>query len=144
MSVVQNGSGELIISRRNPKEKRFDYKEYGPCPQCFLWLKLKDMPRHVGKRCLVLKLSEEAESEIRVRSARTMAESLRDPHTQFGSQRLREEVFPNMSNSPETLIAKGDPHICQLGDEWYSKSERNHLRRRNYDLIICLAVHDCS
>ena len=32
--------GEIILGRR-PKEERFHIQDYGPCPHCFEWLKLK-------------------------------------------------------------------------------------------------------
>lgn len=43
--VLSEGEGEIIISRRQHQE--LDISKYGPCPSCFVWLKLdKTMFRH--------------------------------------------------------------------------------------------------
>ena len=128
VQVHQECSGELILSRRNPKEKSFDVKEYGPCPTCFLWIKNKDMKRHTKVRCIAVTKSDPKETPTNP----TIQSRILKGEGFCGSKLLQREVYPSMSGDRESLVAQKDELISNLGEEWFNKSQRNKLRHKNY------------
>lgn len=48
-SVIKEKDGELIIARRT--YGYFDHREYGCCPECLEWIRLKDNYRKHMKNC---------------------------------------------------------------------------------------------
>lgn len=127
--VMKEGKGQFIVARRNIKED-FKISDYGPCPHCFLWMKLKvTMSRH-QKVCAAFRTNKDtyfqkSKGELRIQSL-ALSERI------SASKQLREEVLPIMTNDITSEIAQNDFLIVALGSHWLSRNVGNVLKRKYY------------
>lgn len=126
--VMKEGKGQFIVARRNIKED-FKISDYGPCPHCFLWMKLKvTMSRH-QKVCAAFRTNKDtyfqkSKGELRIQSL-ALSERI------SASKQLR-EVLPIMTNDITSEIAQNDFLILALGSHWLSRNVGNVLKRKYY------------
>jgi hypothetical protein len=137
--------GELVLARTGTDKmmSHFSYQEYGPCPQCFLWLKEEALQRH-AKPCVVSKIEEsdddsmaeheqddktEQKDKAAKLSTLIMESRIITGQMSEGPNRLKTEVFATMRRDATTTIAQNDALIKDLGEQWLSKCNRNRLRR---------------
>ena len=46
LNVLNKQKGEIILSRRLDREEKFNTTNFGPCPNCFTWMKKETIDRH--------------------------------------------------------------------------------------------------
>ena len=123
--VIEQGWGEIVLGRR-PRDDNFDVAEYGPCPSCHEWLRLKTMKDHMRTNH---KKDEGANSPKRdiIVQAQVLAGHFRHTPTK---QML--EVFGTMRMDDVTKKAQNDLLILLLGQSWMRRSIENKEKRCNY------------
>ena len=57
LKVMQEQDGVVVIARRK-QNMEFDIEQYGPCPECYSWLFMKELDRHQKEKCLALKTKQ--------------------------------------------------------------------------------------
>ncbi|OWF34468.1 uncharacterized protein LOC110445058 [Mizuhopecten yessoensis] len=126
-NVIKQKKGEILLARRSGKEQ-FDVTKYGPCPNCFGWLRLSVLDRH-QTHCPVNK-----NSSVHVSKGSLLMQSavLAGRVTEQASQALVKEVFSIMLDDKVGKIAKADSLIIALGNQWLTRNIGNKLMRKYY------------
>ena len=127
ISVLDEKKGEIILSRRS-NNKHFDLAQYGPCPNCYDWIKLSTLKRH-QKRC-----PADREKLIQVSSSALLMQSdmMTGRLSRDATSALVQEVFPIMRNDNLAKIAKNDAVIVSLGNQWMQRNIGNRIMRKYY------------
>ncbi|XP_033725163.1 uncharacterized protein LOC117315128 [Pecten maximus] len=125
-NVIKQKKGEILLARRSGKEQ-FDVTKYGPCPNCFGWLRLSVLDRHQA-HCPV------NNSSVHVSKGSLLMQSavLAGRVTEEASQALVKEVFSIMLDDKVGKIAKTDSLIIALGNQWLTRNIGNKLMRKHY------------
>ncbi|KAK6191260.1 hypothetical protein SNE40_002994 [Patella caerulea] len=123
MNTLKRGKGEIILERR-PRGK-FELKEYGPCPGCYLWLNHKLLRKH--KNVCVAKCDFSKSASLITQSKIISGRIHTSP-----SQTLLNEVFSSMNMDMIGTVAREDPLIVELGNQWIQKNVGNRLKRGAY------------
>ena len=126
--MIDNGEGEILLARKDSKARVFDIKDYGPCPNCFYWLRLSFIKRHI-LFCIALSDGKCVQrlGELKVRS-RILSGVVKSN----ASQLLKREVFPIMKNDAIGVAAQSDDLIITYGNEWMTRTVGNKLNRKYY------------
>ena len=129
VKIMKRGKGEVILGRRYTGE--LDMSEYGPCPGCFVWIKIngKSLYRH-QETCsarVVNKTEKEGTKVLRIKALQ-----LTGKLSTVASEALKNEVFAIMTRDEITDIAQSDPLIIGLGNMWLLKNIGNRLKRKYY------------
>ena len=131
VKVLKSGKGEMFIGRRNNSDP-LDINDYGPCPNCHIWIKIdKTMVRH-QKVCPALLLQSEDKVPLTLKELRVSALSTAGKISIHASEKLIKEVYTIMTNDEITEIAQQDPLIISLGNLWLMKNAGNKLKRKYY------------
>ncbi len=118
-NMIEEGEGEIILSRRPKGNAAFLVKNYGPCHSCFMWLALDShMCKHQSS-CLVAQHDE----TTKVLNSKSLIFGSTALKGKFKPSTILEEVFPSMRRDKDTEIAQKDPIIIALGEEWIKDTE---------------------
>ena len=131
--IIQKGKGEILLARReHGDDEEFDLNNYGPCPECLGWFKLKAMFRHQAT-CAghtgrgQSKSSGVLLTESAILSGRVSGEA---------SSAMIKEVFPKMKMDDIGKIAQNDHLIICLGNMWLQRNIGNQIMRCYYTSSI--------
>ncbi|XP_069134528.1 uncharacterized protein [Argopecten irradians] len=124
-NVIKQKKGEILLARRSGKEQ-FDVTKYGPCPNCFGWLRLSVLDRHQA-HCPVKSSVHVSKGSLLMQSA-----VLAGRVTKEASRALIKEVFAIMNDDKVGRIAKSDSLIIALGNQWLTRNVGNKLMRKHY------------
>lgn len=132
MRNCKRGHGEIILERR-PVGK-FHMKDYGPCPNCFLWVSKRLLKKH--------QISCSAKKPFKTNSSSliTQSDTLAGKITDTASKVLVNEVFTKMKMDRVGQVAREDPLIIHLGNQWIQKNVGNKLKRGAYTSAIMRLV----
>ncbi|KAK3108247.1 hypothetical protein FSP39_004029 [Pinctada imbricata] len=123
LKVMENNSDELLVARR--RKGTFDAHEYGPCPQCLEWIRLRD--NYAKHRDTCSSKNGCATSVANVQQY--IFEKRVSPEA---SIELKKEVFPSMMQDDITRIAMEDRLILEVGEYHFSSNFANKIKRKNY------------
>ena len=123
--VIKRKAGEVIIGRRL-KQGPFDINCYGPCPRCLEWLRLTVLKRH-QKKCPGGSNVPLTIGDLMVQSSVISGRIDGNP-----SQQLLTEVYPIMKKDRIGTVAREDPLIVLLGNQWLRRNVGNVLMRKYY------------
>lgn len=126
VKVIEKGEGEMILGRRQVGS--FDMSKYGPCPTCFVWIKLDKTLYHHQSICPARTATELLSGrELRIASL------LEAGRLNVGaSEALKSEVFTIMTYDDIGKVALHDDLIICLGNMWMTKNIGNKLKRKYY------------
>ena len=134
MYVHEQEKGELIISRKSDK---FKASEYGPCPHCLEWLKLESFKtKHLEKCPGMKKGGGNTNRRAKKGEIITASSVIKGEVNEKASTKLVKEVYPIMTRDTITNLAKGDPLIVALGNNWLRRNLGNTLKRKYYTSSI--------
>ena len=126
ISVLDEKNGEIILSRRS-NDKHFDLAQYGPCPNCYDWIKLSSLKRH-QKKC-----PADREKLIQLSSCSLLIQSdMITGRLSSNASTALLEVFPIIQNDKLAKIAKNDGIIVSLGNQWMQRNIGNRIMRKYY------------
>ncbi|XP_033737472.1 titin homolog [Pecten maximus] len=128
MNVTAQGHGELLIARKNGQ---FNVKDYGPCPLCFEWMKIKSFSKRHQLNCPA-KNKDILKQSLTKGEAITQSAVLVGLVSEKATKSLIKEVFPIMTRDEITEMAKNDPLIVALGNNWLRRNLANTLKRKYY------------
>ena len=126
--VIEEQKGLMILGRR--QDGTFNSSDYGPCPNCLLWLKLDRTMFSHQQVCSGInreKHSLQTRGEMRIMSQVISKRLACNP-----SQKLREEVYTIMTRDEVTQVAQQDKAIVALGNNWLRRSVGNVAKRKYY------------
>ena len=126
--VIEEQKGLLILGRR--QDGTFNSSDYGPCPNCLLWLKLDRSMFSHQEVCSGInheKNSLQTRGEMRIMSQVISKRLACNP-----SPKLIEEVYTIMTQDEVTQIAQQDNAIVALGNNWLRRSVGNVSKRKYY------------
>jgi len=127
LRVLSEGIGEIILGRR--QHGLFDVKQYGPCPKCFIWIKIdKTMFRH-QLRC---PSTDDGDDHLGMKELRITSLAEAGRLNLKAEKALREEVFTTITNDHIGQVAQNDTLIIALGNLWLTKNIGNKLKRKYY------------
>ena len=125
MTVLEKKNGELIVGRRvfSPGET-FSVDDYGPCPECLLWVAKANFKKHLSA-CPELKAKNLSHEE-------TLLESDIITNRLPGSltKEMLLSVIGRMRPTPEANVVKKDRLIQMLAEFWWYRSGGHELNRR--------------
>ncbi|KAJ8045348.1 N-lysine methyltransferase KMT5A-B [Holothuria leucospilota] len=129
-NVMAKKKGEIILGRRpiEGDDGYFSIDEYGPCPMCLEWLKVQVIPRHQST-CVADKgkIHKITKGNLLIQSAVLCG------RLQCGaSDVMVKEVYPIMRDDEIGKVAKSDPLITALGNQWMRRNLGNKLMRKHY------------
>ena len=128
MQVISEGKGEIILGRRlEARSDTFDHTEYGPCPNCLEWIKRKFISRH-QVHCPGADKSIHNSRSLLL----TQSDALSGRISNTASNILVKEVFAVMQQDDIGKVAKADPLIIAVGNNWMDKMRGNTLNRKYY------------
>ena len=116
--------GELFIERRTAGQ--ISIKDIGPCPACKAWMGRDVIWRH--------QQSCKANPSVQLSSAAlvTQSDTVAQRISPAASKKLVQEVFSKMREDEVGLLARQDPLIIGLGNQWLEKNVGNPLKRGKY------------
>ena len=134
VKVQKDGKGEVFLMRRSSDIEdeedgsnwTFDLSKYGPCPNCFGWVQLKWLKRHMHS-CAESELCSQSSTSLIVQS-NVLAEKISEEAT----KPLIKEVFPIMQIDTVTRVAQSDKLIIALGNQWMMRCRGNEIMRKYY------------
>jgi hypothetical protein len=134
MGVKAADCGELIIAR---KHGQFNFEDYGPCPSCLEWIKIEAFSKKHQNNCAGRRKdpdvsSKKANQKLTKGEAITQSAVLVGLVSEKASKSLVKEVYPIMTRDELTAMAKGDPLIVGLGNDWLRRNMANKLKRKYY------------
>ena len=124
-TVMKEGVGELILSRRPVDLDEVDVAHYGPCTNCKEWLLLKNMKRH-------LEMCSKRKVAMTKRQVIIMSQVEAGVISSKPSRLMLAEVFPGMLMDDVSDVAKKDESIIALGESWLRRNIDNREKRRHY------------
>lgn len=130
-NVMAKKKGEIILTRRPTEgdDGSFSVEEYGPCPMCLEWLKVQVIPRH-HSTCVAHdkgKIERITKGNLLIQSAVLCG------RLQYSaSDTMVKEVYPIMRDDEIGKVAKSDPLITALGNQWMRRNLGNKLMRKHY------------
>jgi hypothetical protein len=130
MRVLNEGKGEFIVGRRH--KGKFDVSHYGPCPRCYVWLKL-DISLVKHQNICPFRILESGEPVgVGKRELFIMSLQVSGKISSHASKALQNEVFTIMTLDNVSEIAQMDKLIISLGNMWLLKNAGNLLKRKYY------------
>ena len=127
VKVLQSGKGQLFLARRFEKGNVFRITDFGPCPLCYEWCRLTGLYRHAKICPMNEKQNKDTKGSLLTQSA-VLAERI----CARASKDLVGNVLPIMLNDEVGTLAKSDPLIVTLGNQWYLKNRGNDINRAYY------------
>ena len=127
LRVKASEEGLIIVAQRY--HETLNLKDYVPCPSCLMWVKASAMKKH-AKRCPILTTDTNTNMSKYVRCMKKMGLKLLGESSL--DQDVLNDILASMNKDETATCAQNDFLIRELGLEWYNKSHRNKLRRKNY------------
>lgn len=129
VQVIKEQQGEMLLARRSVSHS-FCIDDYTPCPNCFEWIRISVLKRHqphfpvrtyftVSKGSLIIQ-SKIITSKIDGNAYKSLVD----------------EVFPIMIEDGVGKVAKTDPLIINLGNQWMQRNVGNRIMRKYYTTSI--------
>ena len=120
----QYNLSQIAIGRPNKiivagRSENADYKDYGPCPQCFAWLKESHIPQHLTSNICLVERNNPANfsvSSVIHRSQMLCSNQLEQPL----SQELQ-TVLELLQHNVVKDVITSDKLITLMGEEWLLK-----------------------
>ncbi|XP_021353744.1 uncharacterized protein LOC110450516 [Mizuhopecten yessoensis] len=134
MRTLKAGKGEILLERR--PTINFKHDDFGPCPRCLLWIAKKLLQKH-QKKCLS-KNTEDC--TLKKAAIQTRSDTIANRISTVASKILAKEVFETMKVDEVGTVARNDPLIVQLGNQWIQKNIGNTLKRGSYTSQIMRLV----
>jgi len=152
VKVLERKRGEIFLLRRasaveeedddNETEQNtgtlgFQVCKYDPCPDCLGWVLLKSIKRHQKTCC-----GRDKSKNIAVSKSYLIVQSdiLTGKLSASASKALVEETFTIMKNDDISDVAKSDPLIVTLGNNWMLRNAGNKIMRRYHTSSIMRLV----
>ena len=131
MDVKSKDRGELIIAR---KQGLFKVEDYAPCPLCLEWIKIESFSTKHQNNCAGRKNDVDMISRGKLTKGEAITQSavLIGLVSKKASKSLLKEVYPIMTRDDITAMAKEDPLIVGLGNNWLRRNLANKLKRKYY------------
>lgn len=134
LKVLKKKKGEILLERRPTKS--FDVRDYGPCPNCLLWIAKKLMFKH-QKRCVGKNSCTSSETTAMLL---TQSDVISKRIPAEASKTLVKETFEILNNDDIGKVVREDSLIIQLGNVWMQKNIDNKLKRGTYTAQIIRLV----
>lgn len=116
----------MILGRQHGQ---FDYKRYGPCAKCYVWIKQdKTMYRH-QLCCPAPSETDSHQNQKEIRIASLMEIGRLDMNA---STALTGKVFTIMRYDNIGQVAQSDTLLIALGNLWLTKNVGNNFKRKYY------------
>lgn len=125
--VCRRKKGEIIIPRRSANIA-FNVDNYLPCPRCYEWVRSSMIHRH-QKVCI---RRPEDQALMTKASLTVQSKVILNKIPSEASQILVKEVFPIMKEDEVGKVAKADPLIINLGNQWMMRNIGNRIMRKYY------------
>nr|XP_022330999.1 uncharacterized protein LOC111129143 isoform X1 [Crassostrea virginica] len=125
--VLHWKKGELLVPRRNGKDKKLHVQNYIPCPNCEEWIVLSSVTNHQ-----IACPASSSRTDFHKGSYMLTVSVLTGRITLKGSKTLRREVIPCMKRDSTAEVALHDDLIVGLGDVWLMKNVDNKRKRKYY------------
>lgn len=123
-NVLSKKRGQLLLTRRH--NGKLNISDYGPCPRCLEWVKLKMLRRH---KCLA---KQKEGGEMSNSSLVVQSQVITNRIEKTASKALREEVFTVMQSDETGQMARNDKLIIHLGNQCMLQNMGNKIMRRYY------------
>lgn len=129
VQVIKEKQGEMLLARRSVSHS-FCIDDYTPCPNCLEWIRISVLKRH-QPHC-------PARTDFTVSKGSLIIQSkiITGKIDGNASKSLVGEVFPIMIEDGVGKVAKTDPLIINLGNQWMQRNVGNRIMRKYYTSSI--------
>ena len=129
--VIERKKGEIFLARRS-SSGNFNLAEYGPCPNCYEWLRLSIIDRHQsGCPAASGNITPTSKGSLLIQS-----DVLSGRISEDASKTLINEVYPIMQMDKIGMEARNDVLIIGLGNQWMTRNVGNKIMRKYYTSAV--------